>query len=252
MPVGSERNYLSADKLVSDLDGRKYLVYVAGLALLETISSIRRGIAERRPTEAAESHSSDAAKTMTKCMIKDKIVDFVAATKAFENEEKIINKNPDAPTDKLRHDSLRHLTEYFGEVTVQGNHRRYAGLNHRDFQHALIAKALGAGAFHAFDKGFVALEKMPQFASQIHHTFRRTCRMTFPGAGMGARKTWAVPGGGRRTVGQTPRRHTTSVRTPPRRRWQVAESFPKRRGVSPVGSARQSCALSLFGHAWPV
>ena len=88
MSVGSERNYLSADKLVSGLDGRKYLVYVAGLALLETISSIRRGIAERRPTEAAESHSSDAAKTMTKCMIKDKIVDFVAATKAFENEGK--------------------------------------------------------------------------------------------------------------------------------------------------------------------
>ena len=164
MLVGSERNYLSADKLVSDLDGRKYLVYVADLVLQETISSFRRGIAERRPIEAAESHSLDAAKTMTKCMIKDKMVDFIATMKAFENEEKIINKNPDAPTDKLRHDSLRYLAKYFGEVTVQGNHRRYAGLNHWDFQHALIAKALGAGAFHTFDRGFVALEKIPQFA----------------------------------------------------------------------------------------
>ena len=228
MPVGSERNYLSADKLVSDLDDRKYLVYVADLVLLKTISSIRRAIAERRPIEAAESHSSDAAKTMTKCMIKDKIVDFIATMKAFENEEKIISKSPDVSADKLRHDSLRHLTKYFGEVTVQGNHHRYAGLNHWDFQHALIAKALGAGAFHTFDKGFVALEKMPQFASQIHHTFRRTCRMTFPGAGMGARKTWAVPGGRQRTVGQMPRRHTTSVRTPPRRlRQQVPRASRK-------------------------
>lgn len=43
----SDRNFLFANKLIDEINNGSYIVYVSDLVLLETISSLRRKIAEK-------------------------------------------------------------------------------------------------------------------------------------------------------------------------------------------------------------
>ena len=159
----SDRNYSFADSLFSEVDNRKHLVYVADLVLLETITSLRRRVAEQSLISAT-GPSSDPPKTVSES-IERKISAFLTILKILEKEEKVVNKNPNMPIGKLHRDAFNYMTKYFGHVHEQGKHYRYSGLSHWDFQHALIAKALGASVFYTADKAFQKLKHMPQFTS---------------------------------------------------------------------------------------
>lgn len=83
----------------------------------------------------------------------------------LEQDNKIINKNPNMSIYQLHRDANYCLVNYFGDLQMQGKHYRYKGLNHWDFQHALIAKSVGASAFYTTDSDFEQLERMEQFKS---------------------------------------------------------------------------------------
>lgn len=160
----SDRNFLFANKLIDEINNGAYIVYVSDLVLLETISSLRRKIAEKSLSKKTK-HSPPVQRKTVAESIESKVSAFLTILNTFEKEKKVINMNPRVPIDKLHHDSFVYLSKQVGKIRPRGKFYRYAGLNHWDFQHALIATELGADVFYTADKEFKELEKLPQFAS---------------------------------------------------------------------------------------
>lgn len=153
-----DQHHLFANKLVDEMQKGKYQVYVSDLVLLETITSLRRKL----PVKIEKTHMT---KSSLKEHVKTKTYDFLNIMVKLEMDEKIINKNPNMPITQLHRNANRYLINYFGDLQRQGKHYLYKGLNHWDFQHALIAKSVGASVFYTTDSGFEQLKKIEQFSS---------------------------------------------------------------------------------------
>ena len=153
-----DQHYPFASSLIDEMLEGKHLVYVSDLVLMETISSFRRKISEK-------TKSIRTTKPSLKKHIEGKTYEFLSTMIALEQDEKIINKNPSVSVNQLHRNAWNYLVNYIGEIQIQGKHYRYKGLNHWDFQHALIAKFVGASVFYTTDNDFKQLEEMNQFRS---------------------------------------------------------------------------------------
>ena len=82
-----DHNFVFANRLVNEMRNGKYCVYVSDLVLLETISSLRRKIPAKMKITAEP-------KTKVEKKIKKKTYEYMAILQTYQNEGKIINKNP--------------------------------------------------------------------------------------------------------------------------------------------------------------
>lgn len=166
-----EHNYDYAASVMERIDNNTYTAIVTHLVLMEIIGVIRQKIASKEGyTGQLDSTKKAEIKEKMDSIIKvaiEKITDW-------ENEGKVEIRNIDDSVDRLLRNAFGFFKDYFGfirEIQLCSKCQRnldnkkydYKALGQYDIQHALLAKALDAKIFIAFDKSFRDLKGVTTF-----------------------------------------------------------------------------------------